>query len=47
LRLLGISGNTGMAHQPALHRFAALFGQAEPDQALFAPGDAHEADHCF
>jgi hypothetical protein len=36
-----------MAHQPALHRLAAAFWQAEPDQALFAPGYAHETDHCF
>ena len=46
-RLLGGARDTGMAKQPALDCFAAAFGQAEPDQALFAPGNAHEADHCF
>ena len=38
---------TTIPNQPALDCFAAAFGQAEPDQALFAPGNAHEADHCF
>jgi hypothetical protein len=36
-----------MAKQPALNRLATALGQAKPDQACLAPGDAHEADHCF